>query len=570
MKSCNKLFVILLLVAILISPISASAALKAGITPDSSFYFLDLLFEKINLVFIFNPEKEARKAIEYADERLAEAEEMANKNKPKEVEKATIKYEESLELATEKSGEIKEKWRAKAVLKSISENTAKHQEVLNEILDTVAQEARSAVEYALEVSKQGQKKAVQQIAKLKEEVASLKKDVEGLKEKLKEDSEKKSKENEKFGKEIDDWKTYTNSKYTYSIKYPTDWRVFSSAIVPGEGMESNLMSFGKPKANIHDTPETYSIGIFNRLVWTKEDIVKTLGANSSLIDYRKVDIQDIEINGIKASKVVVTFPGAPNTYPNMSYMAVIIEQGEKVYEIYNTWPNKFNLFESFYQSFQFTALESFIKVLSPNGEEIIKAGNVLTIIWYTSSDIESSSSDIYLISDPSLSYCAFPGDVDKIIDGDRSNKPGFLSFNGDITKKLGRGNCRYKVKIVSTTNPDIQDISDDWFSIVEPDYFSITVVSPNGGEKWTIGKTYTIKWNSSGIDSDKIIKVEYRPADRNSNLGSNFITTTPNTGSYTWTIPNTVTPNQYLIEIIDYDTNSAGDQSDTSFNIDSF
>ena len=41
-----------------------------GITPDSPFYFLDNLGKNIGLFFAFGPEAKARKALEYAEERL--------------------------------------------------------------------------------------------------------------------------------------------------------------------------------------------------------------------------------------------------------------------------------------------------------------------------------------------------------------------------------------------------------------------------------------------------------------------------------------------------------------------
>ena len=48
-----------------------------GITPDSPFYFLDNWGKNIGLFFAFGPEAKARKALEYAEERLAEAQAMA-------------------------------------------------------------------------------------------------------------------------------------------------------------------------------------------------------------------------------------------------------------------------------------------------------------------------------------------------------------------------------------------------------------------------------------------------------------------------------------------------------------
>jgi len=62
---------------VFVLPTPASAAANAGVKPGSFFYFFDTTFEKVNLFFTFNPEKKAKKALEYADERLAEIEAVA-------------------------------------------------------------------------------------------------------------------------------------------------------------------------------------------------------------------------------------------------------------------------------------------------------------------------------------------------------------------------------------------------------------------------------------------------------------------------------------------------------------
>src|SRR3989338_4532378 len=45
---------------------------SAGLTPESSFYFLDRLGENLRQFFTFNPEAKAKLQIEFAGERIAE------------------------------------------------------------------------------------------------------------------------------------------------------------------------------------------------------------------------------------------------------------------------------------------------------------------------------------------------------------------------------------------------------------------------------------------------------------------------------------------------------------------
>jgi hypothetical protein len=92
---------------------------------------------------------------------------------------------------------------------------------------------------------------------------------------------------------------------------------------------------------------------------------------------------------------------------------------------------------------------------------------------------------------------------------------------------------------------------------------SITVVSPNGGEKWQIGKTYRISWNSKGADQ---IRLKY--SDGSGNV-YHIITFSDNPGYYDWTIPSTLTPgNNYKIEVVDASLKGyALDWSDNYFSI---
>jgi len=61
----------------------------------------------------------------------------------------------------------------------------------------------------------------------------------------------------------------------------------------------------------------------------------------------------------------------------------------------------------------------------------------------------------------------------------------------------------------------------------------ITVVSPNGGESWAGGSTQTITWTSPGTFAN--VKIFY-----STNGGKKWKTvtgSTPNDGSYNWTLP---------------------------------
>lgn len=165
------------------APMQASAATNAGVKPGSFFYFLDTTFENVGLFFTFNPEKKVQKALEYADERLAEIEVVAEEKNPDAVKTAIANYESNIALATEKSKEVKDKGRAETLFTSIADNSSRNQEVLAAVLIKVPEEAREAITQAIEASRKGQEEATKQIAELKGEVEKLRQEITELKSK---------------------------------------------------------------------------------------------------------------------------------------------------------------------------------------------------------------------------------------------------------------------------------------------------------------------------------------------------------------------------------------------------
>jgi len=101
--------------------------------------------------------------------------------------------------------------------------------------------------------------------------------------------------------------------------------------------------------------------------------------------------------------------------------------------------------------------------------------------------------------------------------------------------------------------------SDTWeFTLVSS---TITVISPNGEETWPVGSNQNITWTSSGTSGSVRIELS-------TNNGSNWlyiVPTTPDNGSYPWTVSNTPSTN-CLIRISDTD-GSPSDMSDAPFTI---
>ena len=136
-----------------------------GITPDSPFYFLDNWGKQLGLFFAFGPEAKARKALEYAEERLAEAEAMAVKNRIRETERAADSYTEFLAMVRERAEEARQQGVSENISEKLALATSKHLAVLDRIKDTAPEQAKGAIVRAREASINGQQNALRALAR---------------------------------------------------------------------------------------------------------------------------------------------------------------------------------------------------------------------------------------------------------------------------------------------------------------------------------------------------------------------------------------------------------------------
>ena len=92
---------------------------------------------------------------------------------------------------------------------------------------------------------------------------------------------------------------------------------------------------------------------------------------------------------------------------------------------------------------------------------------------------------------------------------------------------------------------------------------TITVISPNGGESWQRGTTHNITWSTTGsVSNVKIVLLS-------SVAGSSTLTaSTPNDGSFPWSIPtNGVNAGDFKIYITDVSNSAVNDHSDNNFTL---
>ena len=175
----QKIFRITLISCLLITSLLTSGTACAqdeelpdpGITPDSPFYFLDNWVKRIGLFFTFGPEAKARKALQYAEERLAEARVMAVKNRIREMTRAANDYDGFMSMVNERVEEARQRGVSDNISERVALATLKHLHVLDRIKDKVPKQAEEAIIRVRTKSMNGQINALRALAKIKPEKA---------------------------------------------------------------------------------------------------------------------------------------------------------------------------------------------------------------------------------------------------------------------------------------------------------------------------------------------------------------------------------------------------------------
>ncbi len=135
-----------------------------GITPDSPFYFADRWAEQLGLFFAFGADAKVEKALQYAEERLAEVDAVLARNRVREAAEANDGYQNCLAFATQ----YMERARNEGVgtSETVTLAVSKHLEFLNDsiagapenaqmILTQTRERARTYQETALRTMAQG-------------------------------------------------------------------------------------------------------------------------------------------------------------------------------------------------------------------------------------------------------------------------------------------------------------------------------------------------------------------------------------------------------------------------------
>ncbi|MGE5308174.1 MAG: hypothetical protein ACM3OC_03740, partial [Deltaproteobacteria bacterium] len=137
-----------------------------------------------------------------------------------------------------------------------------------------------------------------------------------------------------------------------------------------------------------------------------------------------------------------------------------------------------------------------------------------------------------------------------------STAAGALSFTWSVADAVSK-TCRVR----------ISDASDSAVSSSSPADFTIqagfTVTSPAGGEVWNVGSNQNITWSTVG--SIGTVRLDYS-TDGGNTFPNNITASTLDSGSFAWTMPDTIS-SQAKVKVSDYNDSQAFGVSASNFKI---
>lgn len=190
-----------------------------------------------------------------------------------------------------------------------------------------------------------------------------------------------------------------------------------------------------------------------------------------------------------------------------------------------------------------------ITITTPGGAVSWKGGVTYAVKWKTTGTVDTVD----------IEYTVDNGKTYQVLVKDTAND----GQHAWTLPKVNSSGCRLWVNGIGPQGNDI-DFS-DYFSIYTSSPTppgTIKVTSPNGGEIWNAGDKHDVTWTSTGAIAN--VKILYSTTG-----GGNWKTvtsTTPNNGTYSWTLPN-LDSTVCRLKIIDTANAPVYDVNDANFSI---
>lgn len=161
-----------------------------------------------------------------------------------------------------------------------------------------------------------------------------------------------------------------------------------------------------------------------------------------------------------------------------------------------------------------------VKVLSPNGAEVIPSGSTYTIQWNASP--EAVKFKLEYSENNGTSWLTI---ADNVIG---------TSYNWSVPSPVNnKTQCRVRVTAYNASDEKVgEDMSDSTFTIEV-----VKMTLPNGGEVWTSGTTETITWDTTNLPPTPVAKHRLRYTKDGQKTWKTIVTRSGNPGSYNWKVP---------------------------------
>ncbi len=136
-------------------------------------------------------------------------------------------------------------------------------------------------------------------------------------------------------------------------------------------------------------------------------------------------------------------------------------------------------------------------------------------------------------------------------------------FSWTVPATLTPGS-NYRIHLIYGDENRFADLSDGTFTIAVPgDLPTLAVTSPNGGETWTVGQSYSVTWTETNVTGAVAVLLNVDSVDTVW-LGA----AAASSEQFSWTVPSWVTPaSTCKIHLISGDNNAIGDLSDGTFTL---
>jgi len=205
---------------------------------------------------------------------------------------------------------------------------------------------------------------------------------------------------------------------------------------------------------------------------------------------------------------------------------------------------------------------TFVTLLQPNGGEVWAEGTAHLISW---NDDLPEEVKLELWDKSSGSWTVVPSWKSGLPNSSVSGS----TYSWDIPSSIDVGN-KFKVKVISSVDDNISDLSNSKFSIPASAGTFVEVLQPNGGESWALGTSHLISWND---DFPEAAKLELWDRSTGTWLlvpaWQSGITSSAITGStYSWNIPSNLTAgNRYKVKVYSSLDDDLDDFSNAYFEI---